>query len=405
MRPRVGVIGQAARGWSAGVVYTRTMLRALVARGGAERFDLVVLTSSEGEAITRGLPVRVHPLGAGHPLPAAWLEHLAPGSGRAAHLAARAAAFALRLPPEPPFLFAAERLGLDAILPAQQLPRRPRCAVAGWIPDFQHVHEPSFFSAEERAQRDAVFGSLAENATRVILSSEWARSHFEAFSPAHAHKAFTLPFPSTFALDRPSGPVGAAARELNLPEKYALIVNQLWAHKNHEVVVSAVAEARARGVDVPVVMIGMPADYRDPENGVVSRLLQRALRLGVHDLVFVLGKVAFPALVDLMRGAALVIQPSRFEGWSTTVEDARALGRPLFCSDLPVHHEQAPDALAFFGCDDTAALSQALVERWKDLTPGLDEEAEQVALDREAAFAERYGDRLVELVEVLVRSR
>jgi glycosyltransferase involved in cell wall biosynthesis len=403
-RLRVGVIGQATPGWSAGLTYTRTMLQGLVGRGAAERFDLRLLAIREGAAIARGLPVRVEELvGSGLALPEAWLSHLAPNAGRAARLVARGATHALGYKPEPPAFFTAERLGLDAILPAQAVPRRPRCGVAGWIPDFQHVHEPSFFSAEERAARDVVFRAVAENATKVIVSSEWARSHFEAFAPAHAHKAFTLPFPSSFAFERPAGPVGAARRELGLPEKYALVVNQIWMHKNHELVVAAVAEARARGVDVPVVMVGTPADYRDPENAVLSKLLQRALREQVHDLVLVLGKVSFATLVDLMRGAAAVIQPSRFEGWSTTVEDAKALGRPLFCSDLPVHREQAKDALAFFGCDDAAALGQALAERWRDLPTGPDAAAEAAALEEEAAFARAYGDRLVALIEQIAR--
>jgi glycosyltransferase involved in cell wall biosynthesis len=404
-RPRVGLIGQASRGWSAGATYTRMLLQSLVAAGGAERFELVLLTGREGADIARGLPVRTHLLeGAGHALPEAWAAHLAPRAGRLLRLSARAVTHALGFAPEPPALFAAERLGLAAILPVQQLPRRVRCGAAGWIPDFQHVHEPSFFSVEERQQRDAVFHELAANATRVILSSAWARQHFEAFAPTHAHKAVELPFPSTFAFEPPRGPAGEAARELGLPARFALVVNQLWQHKNHELVVAAVAEARARGVDVPVVMVGAPADYRDPENGTVSRILQGALRARVHDLVFVLGKVPFPTLVDLMRGAAVMIQPSRFEGWSTSVEDARALGRPLLCSALPVHREQAPDALGFFGCDDPGALASALVERWRELPPGPDAAAESAGLERERAFAARHGERLLGLIEVLIQA-
>jgi hypothetical protein len=30
------------------------------------------------------------------------------------------------------------------------------------------------------------------------------------------------------------------------------------------------------------------------------------------------------------------------------MEDAKGLGRPLICSNIPIHREQAPDALVFF---------------------------------------------------------
>ena len=112
-----------------------------------------------------------------------------------------------------------------------------------------------------------------------------------------------------------------------------------------------------------------------------------------------LGKVSFGELVDLLRCSAVLIQPSRFEGWSTSVQDAKALGRPLICSDLPVHREQAPGALGFFGCDDPAALASVLVERFADLPAGDEASDEVEALERERAFAREFGQRLMSVGE------
>ena len=49
-----------------------------------------------------------------------------------------------------------------------------------------------------------------------------------------------------------------------------------------------------------------------------------------------------------MRKAMAVIQPSLFEGWSTVVEDARALGKPMILSDFPVQIEQDPPSSDYF---------------------------------------------------------
>jgi hypothetical protein len=98
-----------------------------------------------------------------------------------------------------------------------------------------------------------------------------------------------------------------------------------------------------------------------------------------------------------MRTAALIIQPSRFEGWSTVVQDAVALGRPLLCSNIAVHREQVPRALGFFSTDRAGELAQLLEVHWNDLTPGPNLSLEQESLAAEREFSARHGQSLLEL--------
>ena len=51
----------------------------------------------------------------------------------------------------------------------------------------------------------------------------------------------------------------------------------------------------------------------------------------------------YAELLVLMQGARALINPSRFEGWSTSVEEARTLGVPMLLSSIAVHREQAGD--------------------------------------------------------------
>jgi hypothetical protein len=44
-----------------------------------------------------------------------------------------------------------------------------------------------------------------------------------------------------------------------------------------------------------------------------------------------------------MKHAQAIIQPSLFEGWSTVVEDAKAMNQTIILSDLRVHKEQTDD--------------------------------------------------------------
>jgi hypothetical protein len=56
-----------------------------------------------------------------------------------------------------------------------------------------------------------------------------------------------------------------------------------------------------------------------------------------------------------------MINPSRFEGWSTPIEEAKAFATPLILSDLAIHREQAPDAL-FFDPMSPPHIAQILLE-------------------------------------------
>jgi glycosyltransferase involved in cell wall biosynthesis len=128
-------------------------------------------------------------------------------------------------------------------------------------------------------------------------------------------------------------------------------------------------------------MAGLPADYRDKENTALSETLQTLAGNGSWPDCLVLGKVRREELLQLLRSATALVQPSRFEGWNTTIEDAKALGCPLILSDLEVHREQCPDAVGFFGCDDARALADVIATNWNRMPTRPDYDLERKSLD------------------------
>lgn len=260
-----------------------------------------------------------------------------------------------------------------------------------WIPDFQHCHQPSLFEPADIAYRNAAFAEQCNQAAHILCSSKVVASDCGELFPESAGKVRVGHFPSNLVFEAlPPSPPAATVSSYHLPEKFALVANQFWSHKNHHVVIKAVAEAQKTGIHVPVVLTGLPLDYRDPSNGPTSTILQAIARLGLAGQVIPLGQVPYCDLLQLMRSAALIIQPSRYEGWSTIVQDGKALGRPLFCSDIPVHREQAPGA-GFFGCDSPDELAALLVSQWPHLEPGGDAEHEREHLRNHLEVALDYG--------------
>ena len=69
--------------------------------------------------------------------------------------------------------------------------------------------------------------------------------------------------------------------------------------------------------------------------------------------------------LSILKNSIAVIQPSLFEGWNTTIEDAKSLNKFVIVSDIDVHREQLVDRKAFFfKVGDEAGLIELLENAW-----------------------------------------
>ncbi len=267
-----------------------------------------------------------------------------------------------------------------------------------WIPDFQHRHLPELFEPAEIAWRDRCHDAIAAAEGVLVLSSEAALADFRGFYPAARVRPRVWSFCSTVSL----GPVADAARtgaRLGLPARYVYVANQFWRHKDHATVFEAARLLAAKGLDVPVVCTGLTEDRRDPS---YFPDLRRALaRDGLEKRVHLLGVLPREEQLAVFRSACAVVQPSRFEGWSVVVEDAKAIGRPVFASDIAVHREQlagVPDAV-LFRTGDATHLAECLATAWPTLAPGPDEEREVRAAGATALRRREAARRFAAIVD------
>ena len=58
-----------------------------------------------------------------------------------------------------------------------------------------------------------------------------------------------------------------------------------------------------------------------------------------------------------MKKAKAIIQPSFFEGWSTVVEDVKAVNNFILLSDIEVHREQMTTNCVFFNPNNEGELA------------------------------------------------
>jgi len=223
-----------------------------------------------------------------------------------------------------------------------------------WFPDFQHRRLPHMFPWHVRARRDLLVRSLLSGRRTLMLSSRDSERDAIAFFEAEGRTAVV-----PFALPAQSVPAQPWAPDptLELPERFLFLPNQIWRHKNHQVVIEALGLLALSERPV-VICTGATHDPREPE--LLNRLKLRVDQLGVGHWFRFLGLRPYADVQGLLRSAMAVLNPSRFEGWSTTIEECKALGAPMLLSDIPVHREQADGMALFFGPDDPGALAGLL---------------------------------------------
>jgi glycosyltransferase involved in cell wall biosynthesis len=282
---------------------------------------------------------------------------------------------------------------IDVLSHVTPLGRRSPVPTLPWVPDLQEAHLPGFFSADELARRAAGNRLFADAGRRVIVSSEHARGDWARLYPDAAAKARVLRFVSGVAAEATASADALRAR-YNLPGRFFHLPNQLWVHKNHIVVARALRILKDRGIDATVISTGATTDYRHPEH--FAELQREVARLGVADRFRFAGLVPFADVAGLLSHAVAVINPSLFEGWSTTVEESKSLGKRVLLSEIPVHVEQAPERGHYFATDDAERLAELMAETLAGYDPAEERRAEAAAAaalpGRVAAFARTYED-------------
>jgi glycosyltransferase involved in cell wall biosynthesis len=230
--------------------------------------------------------------------------------------------------------------------------------VVAWFPDFQHRGLPQLFSPPARWRRDLGFRIQIASRRSIMLSSESALQDCRRFypgltNPTSVVRFATQPAPESLTANPPD-----VIAQYGLPSKYFYLPNQFWRHKNHQIVVDALAILAKRNVDIVVAASGSKDDPREP--GYFDGIMRQVEQGGLAENFRYLGMIPLPHVYALLRASTALINPSRFEGWSTTVEEAKSFGVPMILSDIGVHREQAGPSACYFGADDPEMLAEHL---------------------------------------------
>lgn len=227
-----------------------------------------------------------------------------------------------------------------------------------WIPDFQEKYYPEYFSANELKNRNDAIEKCIEKNLPIIFSSKNAQKDFCKFNEKGniantyvLHFAVTLPQLENCNIEEILTKYG-----VNGP--YFFCANQFWQHKNHLTLFKAIKALKDKGINIKVLFSGNTNDYRNKNH--FPMLMDFIKENGLEDNIKILGFIDRKEQLCLMQNSEAIIQPSLFEGWSTVVEDAKALKKWVILSDIPLHREQLSENVVFFSPLDSMDLSQKI---------------------------------------------
>ena len=270
----------------------------------------------------------------------------------------------------------------------------------GWIPDFQHYHLPQLFSPQEIARRNVDAKKLADAAPVIVLSSQMAQTDFCNAYPYACDRSTVINFSSSFNSEWFETDPLIIQSKYNLPNHFFLVSNQFWQHKDHIVIIEALNILKQRKIYPIVVCTGGLIDDRNPQYFPKLQALIENLQL--VNQIKILGLIPRIDQIQLMRRCIAVIQPSLFEGWSTVVEDARTLGKPILVSDFPVHLEQTPPYAHFFERRNAEELAELMSKSFSSLKPGPHTQVENLARQENQERVIAYGRKFLKIVNNIV---
>lgn len=229
-----------------------------------------------------------------------------------------------------------------------------------WIPDFQEEYFPQFFADSELQKRRKLRNQILQRPeNKVVFSSEAALSDALKFYPNSKAKTFVLHFANPIGLNFNKENAKSILSKYGVKEgEYFISPNQFWRHKNHDIIISTIHILKSQGITKKVLFTGREQDSRDLD--FFPDLKRRVTSMGLQEDILFLGFLPKEDLYALIAFAKAMIQPSLFEGWSTTIEDGIALNVPIICSNLEVNKEQLGNAAVFFDPNDPYDLIRCL---------------------------------------------
>ncbi len=267
-----------------------------------------------------------------------------------------------------------------------------------FLADLQYLHYPQNFSLKNRFLRKINIYMCALHSTKIIVSSKDVKNDLKTVSKLAFKKSTVSPFVFLSPKKHEIIKYSLLKTKFKLPLKYFYLPNQYWMHKNHKVVLNALLylKNKKKLKNIFVVSTGSKEEHRN-----TKYFYEIEKFIGDNNLYKYykyLGTVSFKEVLSLMYHSVAVIQPSKFEGRSSTVEQAKSMGKKILLSNIGIHKEQNPLRGKYFSPDNFNQLSSLLVQSLIKYNHTIEKKHIKYALSKSKENFYKYYKNYVDLI-------
>jgi hypothetical protein len=233
-----------------------------------------------------------------------------------------------------------------------------------WFPDFQHLHYPNNFSLLSRILKKINIIFAAEHATKIILSSIDSRKDLKKISKKAYNKSVVNSFAFNLINKNKILSFKKIKKKYKIKNNFFYLPNQYFVHKNHVVVLKALKELLKdkKNKDILVISTGFNNDHRHKDY--YQKIKSYIKENNLFENYLYLKIVPFEDMMSLIYHSIALINPSKFEGWSSSVEQCKSMGKKIILSNINVHKEQIFNRAEYFSKNDFEQLASILEKNW-----------------------------------------
>ncbi len=241
------------------------------------------------------------------------------------------------------------------------LGRKSEIKSFSWITDFQHLYYPQYFTFLQRVFRTINIFYTAFSSSKIILSSKASANDLKKIINFNFKKIFVHSFFFRNYNLKNIININRLKKKFHIKKNFFFLPNQYWLHKNHLLVLKSIIDLKKR-YNLSINVISTGSIYAKNSKIYFQQVNDYVEEQGLKDNYKYIGIVSEKELWSLMYYSLAIINPSEFEGWNTSVMQAKALSKYNIVSNIKAHIEQKNSKSILFVNNNFISLSDAILK-------------------------------------------
>ena len=229
------------------------------------------------------------------------------------------------------------------------------------IHDLQYLYYPEYFSKTKLRFLKTMVWRSAEASRLVLVPSEYTRR--TVIERLHIDPSLVVVVPHGISPRNLAEGTTDVRERYELPGPFFLYPAAMYPHKNHLILLEAMAKLRQVRDDVTLVLTGAKAWQEWKLAKQMSQRIDSEIRkLGLEDHVKRLGYVPSADLDGLYQEATAMTFPSKFEGFGAPILEAMSRACPVIAADATALPEVVGEAGRLMSPDNAEHWADAMEE-------------------------------------------